>query len=308
MRRKALSAHRDTVVVPILLTCLSYACYNVNDAALKMLAAKFHYTQIICINSAFVILFLSAWGAWQEGKQAFRTKMWKPVGLRALFSQGVSVCNIFALPHLQLTTFYTIVFTSPFIVALLSMVFLKEKPGPRRLAVILAGFAVVLFVFRPGGGLMNVWLGAALLGAFLYSGQLVLIRHMMRGSTGESRVFMFLAGSAMGILWTAPLLPAHYIAPSLFDWSLFLTCGLIGGSGLLCMSRAFEKAASAAVIVPFHYTQIIWAALLGWLIFGDIPDPRIMAGAAAIIGLGLYLILSESRAARIPDAETAVEA
>jgi drug/metabolite transporter (DMT)-like permease len=306
---------RDAIVLPILLTCLAYACYNVNDAAIKQMARHMHFSELIFVNAILAIIVLSTYGWLKEGKRAFMTKKWKHIAARATLSQATSVCNILALPHLQLTTFYTIVFTSPFIVALLSTAFLGERPGKRRLGVILAGFAVVLAVFRPGSGLFDVWTLMALAGATFYSGGLVLIRNIMR-SPGESRTFIFLASSVVGLAWTAPLLPAHFIMPSPFEWGLFVGSNLLSFVALLAIGRAFAISPTVSLVAPFHYTQIVWAALIGWMFFHETPDARVMTGAAAIIALGLYLIFTETRdrkpgaenAARVIDAETTVGA
>ncbi len=300
----ALHARKKSALTAILLTCLAYACYNISDAALKLVAGKFHFSQIMFTNSFFVIFFLSIYGFVREGKKAFRTRKFWPMTLRALFAQVTSICNILAMAHIPLATFYTLVFTSPFIVALLSVVVLKDKLEPRRLAIILAGFAVVLFVFRPGGGIFNGWMLAVLLGSFCYSCQLVIMRHV---GAGESRAFMFMYGALMSMVVMGPLVPGHFILPTPFEWGLFVLMSGIGSTGLMCISYAFQTAPSAAVVAPYHYTQLIWGTLLGWFIFHEVPDMHIMTGAAAIIMAGLYLIYTETRRPRIPDAEMAVE-
>lgn len=290
---------RQTIVLPILATCFSYACYNVGDAAMKALAARFHFVQVIFTVSVVLFVVLATYALLHEGRRGFRTKVPWLVLLRSLLSQGVVACNVLALPHVRLSTFYTIVFTSPFMVALLSAWFLKEKLERRRLAVICAGFAVVLFVFRPGGGVANIWQLVVFAAAVFYSLQLVLIRHIMRSTPGESRAFMFLVGSVIAMLWTAPFLPAHFVMPTLFEWGLFITTGLFAVGGFLSMIYALEAAESAALIAPYHYTQLIWGTLLGWFIFDEPPEARILSGAAVIMALGLYMLWSENRRARV---------
>lgn len=285
-------AYRKNIIISVLMTCVGYAFFNIGDAGLKIIAGKFHFSQIFFVSSIIVILFMAAYGWKTEGKKAFQTRKPKLMLVRALMAQVVSLCNIAAMPHIQLTTFYTLVFTSPFWVVLLSAIFMQDKLEKRRLAVILFGFLVIVMVFRPGSGMFNVWSVLVLIGALIYSGQMVLVRHI--GST-ESRPFMLMCGAAMSFLISLPFLLTHYIPPTPYEWGLFLMMGLTGSIGLLSISYAFQAAPSASVIAPYHYTQIIWGALLGYFLFDEVPGTPLMVGAVLIIMAGLYLVHSETR-------------
>jgi S-adenosylmethionine uptake transporter len=297
-------AERARVTRAIVLACAGYFFFSVGDSVAKILTARFHFSEIIFIAASLTLVLLSIYGGIKEGRKAFRTKKPGLMALRAVMSQIIGACNILALPHVRLTTFYTLIFTSPFLLALLSAVFLKEKIAPRRLAVILAGFSVVLCVFRPGSGLMNPWTAAVLLGAAVYAGQLIVMRRI---GTGESRNFMLMSGACLSLLWTFPLLHSRFIMPELHEWELFATLTLVNIMGILSITHAFQTVPAATILAPYHYTQLVWGALLGWFIFHETPDTQVLMGATAIIALGLYLIYSERRHSRIPVAETAVE-
>jgi drug/metabolite transporter (DMT)-like permease len=288
-----MSAHLKRALIPVLLVCVGYAYYNISDAALKMAAGKYHFSQIFMFNSIVIFICVSIYGALKDGVKSFRTK--KPVAMffRALLAQLISIGNILALPHIHLTTFYTLVFTSPFWVAVISAYFLKDHFDKRRAALILAGFAVVLFIFRPGSGIFNIWSLIILGCAFLYSVQLVLMRHL--GSAGESRPFMIMIGAVMSMVIAIPLLPAHYVPPTNYDWGLFVIMGITNGIGLLCISYAFQAASSAAAVAPYHYTQMIWGALFGYFLFHEVPSVELMIGAVLIILLGILLVIDEAR-------------
>jgi drug/metabolite transporter (DMT)-like permease len=285
-------AHRKNILIAILLTCVGYAFFNIGDAALKLTAGKFHFSQIFLLNSIVLFVWMAIYGWVKEGRKAFQTKKPKLMLLRASLAQLISLCTITALPHVNLTTFYTLVFTSPFWVALLSAWFMDDKLEKRRVGVILFGFLVVLFIFRPGGGFFNVWALLVLTSAFIYSCQMLIVRHL---GTSESRPFMIMCGSTLSILISLPFLSTHFIWPTPYEWGLFLLMGTTGGVGLLCISYAFQSAPSASVIAPYHYTQIVWGALLGYFLFNEMPDVETMAGAALIILAGLYLVHSETR-------------
>jgi S-adenosylmethionine uptake transporter len=292
---------RETVIIPVLLVCAGYAFFNLGDAGLKMLASRLHFSQIMLVMSGMVLCFMSVYGAMKEGKKAFRTKKPKLMFVRAFLSQITSICNIFAFPHVHLTTFYTLVFTAPLWVAVLSSYFVKDKLDSRRLGVILFGFFVSLFIFRPGGAIFNGWSFLVLISALAYACQMVLVRHI---GSGESRPFMYMCGSVMSIVLALPLIGSHYLPLTPYEWGLFLMMAVTGSIGLLCISYAFQTAPSASVVAPYHYTQMIWGALLGYYLFGEKPGLEIMVGAILIILAGLYLIRHESRQAALKPVET----
>jgi drug/metabolite transporter (DMT)-like permease len=286
------ATHRGSVVEAILFVCAGYALFSVGDALTKLVAAKYHFMQMLFIQSVITMALAAAFGWAREGKKAFRTKKPGLMLARAAGATTVSLLNIIALPKVQMTTFYTVMFLSPFCVAVLAYFFLGDKMGRRRAAVILAGFSVVLFIFRPGGGLLNVWSAIVLASALCYSVQLVIMRVI---GAGESRAFMIMAGMATSLLISAPFMPAHYVPPTMQDWLWFFLIGATSVGGLFCMIRGVQMAPSASVVAPYHYTQIFWGAFFGYFIFSDVPDTQTIAGAVLIILLGLYLLHSERR-------------
>ena len=293
--------HHRRVLIPIMMTCIGYACYNLSDAGLKViLLHKLHFSQIMLIANVIVIFFMASYGWLKEGKKAFRTGKPGLMFVRATLAQVNILTNIFAFPHIHLTTFYTLVFTSPFWVTLISAYFFKDKLDRRRLGVILFGFCVVLFIFRPGGNLFDGWALLILLSAFSYSWQLLVVRQI---GSGESRAFMFMCGAAMSIGIALSFLGCHYVPLTLDEWALFAGMSLINSIGLLCISYAFQMAPSAAVVAPYHYTQIIWGALLGYYIFNEIPNVETMIGAILLILAGIYLIRHETRKAMLKPIE-----
>jgi drug/metabolite transporter (DMT)-like permease len=288
------------VLLPILLTCIGYACYNLCDVGTKTLVLKLHFSQVMLTTSAFVIFFMSIYGWFKDGKKTFRTNKPGLMFIRAALAQVSTIANLLALPYITLTTFYTLVFTSPFWVALISAYFFKDKLDKRRMGVILFGFCVVLFIFRPGGGLFNVWTILMLFSAFAYSWQLLVVRKI---GSGESRPLMYICGSVMSMVIGLFFLGDHYVPLTLHEWSIFASIGFINAIGMLCISYAFQEAPSASAVAPYHYTQIIWGALLGYYFFSEIPDVETMAGAALIILAGIYLIHHETRKAALKPAE-----
>jgi len=292
--------HHKRVLIPILMTCLGYLCYNLNDAGMKFLLEKVHFSQLMLTSSAIGIFLMVIYGWFTEGKKAFRTGKPGLIFVCAALTQVCTFADLLAFPHIQLTTFYTLAFTSPFIVALIAAYFFKDKLEKRRMMVILFGFCVILFIFRPGGGLFNAWALLVLLASFSYSWLMLLLRHL---GSGESRPFMYICSYVMSILIALPLLGDHYVPLTLVQWGLMTGMGVICTTGMLCISYAFQQAPSASTVAPYHYTQIVWGALLGYYIFHDIPDREVIVGAVLLIVAGLYLLHHETRKAALKPVE-----
>lgn len=278
---------RVILLEAIALICVGYAYFNISDAALKLLSKQFHFSQIVFIQMTMMAILMGGYGWWKEGIKTFQTRRPKIILLRAIFVQIVMVCNIFSFAHVPLTTFYTLVFTSPFWVTLLSAVFLKDKLDVKSALVIGFGFLVIVGVFQPWSGEFNIWWLVTLTGAFFYSCQLVITRSL---GQGESRSFLIISSCLLAFVWALPLMLAHFTMPTLYQWGLFGISAVLNSIGLLCVIVAFQTAPSASSVAPFHYTQIIWGALLGYFLFHEIPTVAVMVGAALIISAGLYLL------------------
>lgn len=277
----------------IILTVFGYACFNIGDAAVKLLATKFAAPQIMVVNGLMVAGCMLVYGAIRQGRSAFRIRNPKWVAMRAVFAVGTGLANVVALPHVSLTVFYTLVFTSPFWVAILSALFLKEKLEPRRLAVILSGFGVIAWILRPGSDIFNIWSFMVLASAFIYSCSIVTMRYL---GTRESRVMIISTGSLLGVAVMLPFAINNWLAMNMIDVLQFAALGVTGAVGVACIAYAFQTAPSAAVIAPFHYTQMIWGAALGYMLFNEVPQLQTMVGAVLLIAGGLLLIWLEARA------------
>jgi len=180
----------------------------------------------------------------------------------------------------------------PILIALLSAWWLRERLGWRRWAAIVVGFAGVLLVIRPGSQAFHPALLLALANALIYAAFNLLTRRMAATESAESMQLISAMGAAVVL---APFALLHWQAPvNWLDWAVILLCGLMGGVGHLAVAQA-HRHASAAVLGPFLYQQILYMTLLGWLVFGQVPDASVVAGAAVVVASGLYLLWLEWR-------------
>lgn len=208
----------------------------------------------------------------------------------ALFNAGIM--------SVPLATGTTIMFMSPILVTLLSIVVLGEHVGLRRWAGIILGFTGALIVMRVwDGGTGGVKFGALfLLAAALTNASYQIATRKLRH---DSPLTSLLFTAAAGAIVSSFILPWYWTTPDAFGWVLLVASGVAGCLGHLCLINALQ-AAPASVVAPFSYSSLLWATLAGFVIWHDVPELTTLIGAALIIGSGLYIFLRERSLALKP--------
>lgn len=220
-------------------------------------------------------------------------RLWLQV-VRSLLLFGSTALNFFALRHLQLAETLSIQFAAPLAVALLAGPLLGERSSPRRMAAIGVGFLGVLVIVRPGVGPFQPALLLSLGNMLCYAFYLITTRRL--ASIDSTATTMFYSGLS-GLAVMTPLLPWIWTDPgSLLPWTLLVGVGLFGTLGHWLLVLAHARA-PANVLAPFLYTQLLWSLLLGYLLFGDVPNRWTLIGSAIVVASGLSL-LSQERARR----------
>lgn len=277
-------------LVGIALMCAALLCFSALDASAKWLGQDLPTLQVVFARYLGSVILIGIFvnglttpGVARSNRPALQV-------LRSLFLLGGTLLNFLALRWLQLAETMAIMFSTPFLVALIAGPLLGERVGPRRLAAIVVGFLGVLVVVRPGlagfqpAALLS--LGAALSNA-LYG-----VTTRMLAGTDSSRTTLLYSG-LVGVAVTAPIAPFLWEAPpSATAWLVLGGLGLFGAVGHWLLILAHARA-PASVLSPFFYTQIVWMLALGWFIFGDLPDAWTLLGAFIVVGSGLYLIARE---------------
>lgn len=204
---------------------------------------------------------------------------------------------VVAIGRVPLATASAIGFTSPLLVTAMSVPLLGEQVGWRRWSAVLVGFAGALLIIRPGSGLANPAMLLLLVSSACYALYQIATRWIaFYDGAATGIVFSALLGS----LVTTAVLPFVFVWPrSLFDLALFVSLGLIGGAGHYLLIRAFQYG-PAAVLSPLGYVELIGTSILGYLIFGNLPDTPTWIGAGIIIASGLYIAFRERRRAATP--------
>jgi len=263
-----------------------FACL---DATAKYLGRTMPSVEVVWLRYATHVVYLAVfWRVWKD-LTPFRTQ--KPLMqiVRGFTLLGATFFNFWALNYLQLAQTSAIMFSAPLVVTALAGPFLGETVGIRRWAAVCVGFAGVLIVTRPGTGTMH-W--AALLSfcsTLSYASYSILTRRMHR--TESPSALMMIAGM-VGAVALAPVGPSAVVDVEGWLWILALMTGAFGVIGHAALVMA-HKVTSASVLAPFVYTQMIWMILLGYIVFGDLPDVWTLVGTAVIASAGIYVLHRE---------------
>lgn len=293
---RALAPAADDRRRGILLMVAAMVCIALVDAAAKHLGARLSALQVVWgYYAAFVVAFAAvpslAGRSWRHVAATRRPGLQI---LRAAVLIGSLGCLFSALPYLPLADATAISFASPLFVAILSIPLLGERVGPHRWAAVLVGFAGVAIVVRPGAALFQWAALLPLIGAVFFALYQILTRTLARIDDPLTTLLytggggFVLTSLAVGLVWQMP---------SGADLGVFAIMGVLGVVAHFLIVRAFGLA-PAALIAPFNYTRIVWAVLLGFALFGDVPDALSLLGSALIVGSGLYILVRERMAAR----------
>jgi drug/metabolite transporter (DMT)-like permease len=213
--------------------------------------------------------------------------------LRGVMLALMTGLNFFALQYLQLAETGAVQFSVPILIALISAWLLHERLDAKRWAAICIGFVGVLVIIRPGSNGFHPAIFLSIFNAFLYAAFNLMTRRL---ASSDNPISTQLASAAVPSLLLAPFAIWFWQAPEgWFMWSLILLTGLTGGLGHTASTLA-HRYATAAVLGPFLYQQIIYMAIGGWLVFGQIPDSAVVLGAVIVVCSGLYLLWREFNA------------
>jgi drug/metabolite transporter (DMT)-like permease len=267
--------------------------FALNDTLGKWLVATYSVGQVILLRSlsALVVLTLMLWRnrtpllpIHQPGLQL----------ARVVVSTIEVICFYFAVAALPLADVLTYWLATPIYVAALSPWMLGERVGPWRWGAIVLGFVGVLVALRPGDGGLAPAVLVSLVGSLAFAG-MILTARALRGTPDTALVFWQTLGVALAGVVAAPM---GWIAPSPGDFGLLALLGIVALGGHLAIARSL-KLADAATITPLQYTLLFWGIIFGWIVFGDVPDRALLAGAAIIVASGLVIWFRETRARRM---------
>jgi drug/metabolite transporter (DMT)-like permease len=270
---------------------LGFGLFTGMDTMVKWLGAAYPLHQIVFFNSLFSLVPMAVMIAWSGGLRQLRTRRPGLHVLRGGFALVSTAAAFYAYTRMPLADAYAIIFTGPLLVTALSALILKEPVGWRRWSAIGVGFAGVLIMLRPGAGVLGQGAVAALVCAVGYALSVVTLRKLSATETTASFLFY---GNLTILAATGALLAFEFARMPWADLALLAACGLTGGTAFIAIVNAHRRA-PAAIVAPFQYTQMAWGALLGFLIWGDVPQPSVVLGCAVVVASGLFILYRETR-------------
>ena len=272
------------------LVSLTYLVFALLVGSAKWLVGSMPVIMVVWLRFATQVVVGGAVLFPIKGMALVTTSHWRWHLVRALMFMAMTGINFWALQYLQLTVTSSIFFSVPLIIALASASFLGEKLAPGKWVAIITGFAGVLVIVRPWGADFHPAMLASVVNALLYAVFMMMTRRLAAYDSPETIQYLPAVGATIGL---APFAIAAWETPdSWLEWTVACLMGVLGGLGHYLLALA-HRYAPASVIAPFLYQQVIYMALFGYLVFGDVPSRWVWLGAAIVIGSGLYLFSRE---------------
>jgi drug/metabolite transporter (DMT)-like permease len=280
----------DNIRLGVLYMVASVFLFSIQNAIGKWLAQSYPIPMLVFFRSFIALLpsFLLVMRA--GGLQVMRTNRLGGQFGRAVIWGGSNVASLFGFHLLPIADAVALTFAAPLFLTALSYPIIKERVSRERWIAVSVGFVGVLVMAHPSGAENALGVAAAITCAVCNAVGTLTVRDLCRTEH-----------SASIVTWTAifmtlmalPALPFYWVTPTPIDFLLFCSIGLIGGVSQYWTTQALHYAPAAAVS-PFNYTALIWGSIIGVVVWGDLPTPPILIGAAIVTLTGLYLLRAES--------------
>ena len=287
--------HADSAqnrLVGIGFVSLAYLLFTLLDGSAKWLVGSMPVIMVVWLRFVMHALIGGAVLFPLRGMALVKTRYWRWHALRALMFVAMTGINFWALQYLQLTVTSSIFFTVPILIALISTLLLGERLDGARWIAIAAGFGGVLFIVRPFSAAFHPAMLASLVNAMIYAVFMLMTRRLAAYETPETIQYLPAVGAAIVL---TPFAIAGWEWPdTALEWTVACLLGVFGAVGHYFLAAA-HRYARASVLAPFQYQQVVYMALFGYLVFGDVPASAVWLGALIVVTSGLYLFHRERR-------------
>jgi drug/metabolite transporter (DMT)-like permease len=282
----------DKVPLGILYMLGATFVFSISTAMSKWQVDTYSFAEVLCFRSLGSLAICSLLILPRKGLLVFRTQhLGQHLG-RSTTQATAQSCIIIALSFMPLAGVVAINFSSPLFAALAAVLWLKEKVGKERLAALLVGFCGVLLVAGPGADSFRIGALFALCNAVLLGSVTAAVRGMSKTESAETLTMFQMV--ILTVFFTIAMALFGFITPTWQDVGLMLINGIFNGLGQYWWTRSLSLAPASAV-GPFYYFSIVFALIIGFVVWGDIPTLALLAGAAIVVASGLYLLWHESK-------------
>jgi len=282
---------QERVPLAIVFMLVATILFAGSSALSKWLVAAYPIGEMLFVRAATALIGSSLVILPLTGLAVFRTKRLRDHMVRGISQSCAQTFLIIAFSLMPLASAVAINFSAPLFATVAAVVFLKETVGPVRWGALIIGFLGVLLVTSPGVDTFQTGSLFALANAILFGTVTVGVRGMTATESTET-LTMYQMVILTAVFSVA--LPFGWVTPTLPDWGAMVANGLGNALGQYLWTRALHLAPTSAV-VPFNYFSLVWAIMLGFLVWGDIPSVALLAGSAIVVGSGMFLLWHETR-------------
>lgn len=268
---------------------------TVNDAMVKWLTQGFPVGQVMSLRGVFVIAIVVIWARLRRRTSQLRVTNWGLQLTRGALMAISTFLFVTALSLMPIADAIAIAFAGPVIATALAAVVLKEPVRWRRWSAIGVGFTGVVVMLRPTPDLVRLVAIVPLLAAFVGAFRDIVTRRM--GTGGESTPAIMLISTSVVTLAGLTTIPLGWMPVAMGELGLFIASALLIAFAQALMIDAF-RLGEVGLVGPFKYTSLVWAVLLGLVVWGDLPDVWTWTGSALVVGSGLYIWRREVTLAR----------
>jgi drug/metabolite transporter (DMT)-like permease len=292
----AASTHTDRVVLGMLAALGAFLMFTLMNVFAKLLAVRHSvveiafYRNVVAVIPFLIMVFVLG----RREMLVIRSKPSLVVG-RAVLGTVSLATTFYAYSLMPMADTTAFLFASSLFVPILGIFFLREHVGVYRWSAIIVGFAGVLIMIRPTGAVNALGVSVAIAAASMHAVLQIILRHIGKFERPETVTLYFFL---IGIVITAIPLPFVAIRPTAAEVPLLLGVGLTGAGAQFLLSTAFSNA-PATIVTVFNYSGIVWATLLGWLIWNEWPLPMVFLGGSIVIAANLLIIWRESRLGKV---------
>lgn len=288
--RRPISAGSISPTGGIACIMLGGAFLTMNDAALEWLTDGYPIGEIMMLRGVFSFLPI-AYFAWRAGGwRSLRVRHLHAQSARALFFVASAFLWVFGLSFLPLADAMAATFTGPIMITALAPLLLGKIVGWRRWTAVIIGFCGVLLMIKPTGEGLRLAILLPLISVMSDVARDIITRRIAATESSVGTLaFTTVAICLVGLV----TIPFGWVMPSAWDWLILAVSGILMGAAHFLYIEAL-RLAEAAIVMPFKYFNMVWAVMLGFIIWGDLPDTWVIAGTMLVVVSGLYIMRRET--------------
>jgi drug/metabolite transporter (DMT)-like permease len=282
----------ENIPLAIVFMLIASIVFQASSALSKWLIETYPIGEMLFMRAAASLIVASALILPVTGLTVFRTRRLHDHLFRNISQSTAQTFIVVAMSMMPLASVVAITFSTPLFSTIAAMVVLKESVGPVRWGALIVGFLGVLVVTSPGVDTFQIGSLFAIANAILFGTVSVGVRRM---AATESTSTLIMYQMVMLTIVFAAFLPFGWMTPaSARDWTALIANGIANAIGQYLWTRALHLAPASAV-APFSYFSLVWAIVLGFLVWGDLPSATLLMGSAVVVGSGMFLLWHEAR-------------